>query len=66
GNYNLAIGDFNRAIDIKPKYADAYKNRGIAYNSLGNHNQAIEDFKIASRLGNKASQDFLRRQGINW
>ena len=66
GNYKQAIGDFDRAIEINPKYAQAYYNRGAASESLGNHKQAIEDLKIASRLGNKASQDFLRRQGIQW
>ena len=61
GNYKQAIGDFDRAVEIKPRYAEAYYNRGAAYGNLGNHKQAIEDMKIASKLGNKASQDFLRR-----
>jgi len=36
------------------------------YGKLGNYKQAIEDLKIASRLGNKVSQDFLRKQEIDW
>ena len=65
GNYALAIGDFDRAIEIKPTFAEAYYNRGIAYNNLGDQNKAIENFEIASKLGSKASQDFLRKQGID-
>lgn len=31
GLYDRAISDFNRAIEIDPKHADAYNNRGNAY-----------------------------------
>ena len=34
--------------------------------AIGNYKQAIEDLKIASKLGNKASQDFLKKHGIDW
>ncbi|MGZ3614108.1 MAG: tetratricopeptide repeat protein, partial [Syntrophales bacterium] len=64
--YKQAIGDYDKAIELNPTYAEAYNNRGTAYWSLGNLRKAIEDLKIASKLGSKASQDFLRMQGINW
>jgi protein O-mannosyl-transferase len=44
GNYGQAIEDCSRAIEIKPRYAEAYGNRGNAHNKLGNYKQAIEDF----------------------
>jgi hypothetical protein len=44
----------------------AYLNRGLAYGSLGNSQQALEDWKTAARLGLKSVQDILRSQGINW
>ena len=50
GNYRQAIEDYSRAIEIKPGYADAYNNRGIAYNSLGNYRQAIEDYNRAIEI----------------
>ena len=28
---NMAIEDYNKAIRLKPDYADAYNNRGIVY-----------------------------------
>ena len=40
---------YNRAIEIKPDYAEAYYNRGNAYNGLGNYKQAIEDLKQGDR-----------------
>jgi tetratricopeptide (TPR) repeat protein len=58
--------DFDKAIEIKPLFAEAYYNRGIAYNSLGNYNQSIADLQMAAKLGNKVSRDSLRRQGIHW
>ena len=33
GAYDLAIADFNKALEIKPKYAKAWYNRGNAYAS---------------------------------
>jgi len=62
----LAIADFDRAIAINPLFAAAYYNRGIAHGKLGDYNQAIGDLKTASKLGNKVSQDFLGKQGIDW
>ena len=50
GNYKQAIEDLNRAIEIKPRLAEAYNNRGIAYNGLGNYKQAIEDLNRAIEI----------------
>jgi len=33
GLYDRAISDFNKAIEIDPKHAKAYNNRGNAYNN---------------------------------
>ena len=30
GDYHRALVDFNMAIDLKPDYANAYSNRGMA------------------------------------
>ncbi|MFN6474079.1 MAG: TPR end-of-group domain-containing protein, partial [Nostoc sp. SerVER01] len=35
---------------LKPNYADAYINRGVAYYSQGNYTQAIADFNQALKL----------------
>lgn len=42
--HQLAIEDYNKAIAIKPDYADAYINRGIAYSGLGKHETAVENY----------------------
>lgn len=43
-NYQLALMDYNKAIEINHKYADAYNNRGDIYYILGNYQMAIKDF----------------------
>ena len=35
GIYEDSLADFNRAIELKPEYKDAYHNRGLAYSDLG-------------------------------
>ena len=50
GQYQLAIEDFNKAISLKPDYANAYYNRGIAYVKLGQYQLAIEDYNKAISL----------------
>jgi FOG: TPR repeat len=50
GNYRQTIEDLNRAIKIKPGFADAYSNRGVAYAGFGNYRQAIEDFNGAIKI----------------
>jgi Flp pilus assembly protein TadD len=51
GQYDKAISDFNRAIEINPRNATVYENRGIAYESLGDKEKACSDWKRACQLG---------------
>ncbi|MCX5815905.1 MAG: tetratricopeptide repeat protein [Proteobacteria bacterium] len=45
-----AIDYLNKTIRLKPDYADAYYNRGVAYTKLGQYQQAIKDYDEAIRL----------------
>jgi tetratricopeptide (TPR) repeat protein len=42
---DLAIIDFDKAIQLNPDLALAYNNRGIAYPDNGKAGNAIADFK---------------------
>jgi tetratricopeptide (TPR) repeat protein len=47
GDYDKAIADYTRAIEIDPRDAVAYENRGIAYTSKGDIDRAVADFTQA-------------------
>ena len=47
GEIDNAIGDFNKAIELVPYYADPYYNRGTAYLDLNEIDKAIEDLNTA-------------------
>ena len=44
------IADFDEAIRLKPDYAEAYNNRGIAKNNLQQNEDAIVDYDKALRF----------------
>ena len=44
------IADYNRAIEIDPKYASAYNNRGLAKNEKGDVDGAVADYNLAIQL----------------
>jgi len=44
GDYEGAIGDFDRAASLEPGNAMAYSMRAFAYNAKGDCDRAIEDF----------------------
>ena len=50
GNYNGAVTDYDKAIQLKPDYAKAYHNRGYTKVTLGQYSAAIADFDKAIRF----------------
>ena len=53
--FDLALADFPKAIEIDPSDARAYHNRGLIYQAQGQHNQAIQDFSKAISIMPAAS-----------
>ena len=41
------IDNYTKCLKIDPNYVPAYVNRGLTYQQLGNHNDAIADYTIA-------------------
>ena len=50
GNYNRAIQDSTRAIELEPSFSHAYQSRGVAYWHQGNYNRATQDFNKVIEL----------------
>ena len=55
------IEDFTEAIEINPKYANAYNNRGAAKISLSDFKGAIEDFTKAIEINPKFVNAYFSR-----
>ncbi len=56
-----AIGDFDKAIALKPDFAAAYNNRGAAYLKAGRLDEAIRDFSRAIELQPDYADAFANR-----
>ena len=50
GEYQLAIRDYSRAIELNPDDAAAHNNRGIAYRNIEEYQAAIRDYSRAIEL----------------
>lgn len=50
GNYDGAIKDYDKAIEIDPNNSNALNNRGYTYNVIGDYETAIKDFERAISL----------------
>ena len=60
GQYDKAISDYSKAIEINPKYAKAYNNRGIAHAIRGQYEKTISDYNKAIEINPRyASRLFL-------
>jgi tetratricopeptide (TPR) repeat protein len=50
GRSREAIGEFNRALQMKPDFAEAFNERGLAHASLGQYDAADANFEKAVEL----------------
>ncbi|MCX6761936.1 MAG: tetratricopeptide repeat protein [Candidatus Moranbacteria bacterium] len=55
-DYDQAILEFKKAIEINPRYADAYHNMANTYEALGKTNEAIANYQKALELNPKLWQ----------
>ena len=54
-NFNDAINEFNKAINLNPNYVDAYGDRGASKANIGEYEAAIIDYQKAEELGMNTS-----------
>jgi tetratricopeptide (TPR) repeat protein len=65
GRYEEAITDLNEAILLKPGYAEAFYQRGVAHHNLadqnGDYREAIEDYTNAIQAKPEYAEAFYQR-----
>ena len=63
-DYERAIDDCNKVIELEPANAEAYAKRGRAYNSLKNYGRALKDINHAIQLNPNIAEAYLYRSFI--
>ena len=59
--YEEAIADFEKAVELKPDYADAYFNLGRIYYIMHDEDKACENYQLAAKYGRPNLEDYLKR-----
>ena len=65
GDFNAAIADYTKAIELNPKFDLAYNNRGMAYHALGKYNEALAEYNKSTELNPKDASPYNSR-GITY
>ena len=61
GDYRGAINDYTKAIELKPNFATAYNNRGLAKILMGQKDSGCLDLSKAGELGNTEAYETIRQ-----
>lgn len=61
GDYDDAIQDYDRAIQLKPDYAEAFNGRGLAFYGKKEYDRAIQDYTQAIRTKPDYAEAFDNR-----
>ncbi len=51
GRPDAALAEFDRALELNPRYVDAHLNRAVTLNDLGRYEEATQAFAAAQGLG---------------
>jgi len=61
GDYKGAIQDYNKSIELDPKFALPYNERGIAKKNLGDYKGAVQDYNKAIELNPNYANAYYNR-----
>jgi tetratricopeptide (TPR) repeat protein len=66
GNYEEAIREYDKAIEVNPSYTVAYYNRSVAYTKTGQYDRAINDCNKVLQLDPKHANSYYTRGVSYW
>lgn len=61
GEYDLALADYSKVIELNPKSANSYLSRGLSYYYKESYNQAISDYNKGIELAPNESMAYFNR-----
>ena len=61
GKLDLAIKDFDKAIELNPEFAEAYNNLGNTYDDKGDFDKAIVNFNTAIKFKSDFVEAYVNR-----
>jgi tetratricopeptide (TPR) repeat protein len=67
GENDRAVADLNKAIELNPKFANAYYNRGRVWEKKGDKQRAVADNReyLAIHPSDQDAKDALKRLGAS-
>lgn len=66
GDHQSGLEMYNKALKLKPDYADAFYNRGLTYFYLKNYQAALNDYDAAIRYSPNLAVAWHNRAGTNF
>jgi tetratricopeptide (TPR) repeat protein len=60
-DFEGAVLDYTKALELKPNYGRAYYNRALAYFHLGNEKNGCNDLNTALRLGYHSAGGMIKK-----
>lgn len=63
GEYDLAIANYNKVIQLNPKSSESYLSRGLSYFNKKSYEQAVSDYNKAIELDPKEPIAYFNRAG---
>ena len=66
GARDTAVGDYDEAIRLDPRYASAFNNRGSVWLSTGKYDHAADDYDEAIRLNPQCASAYTNRGFIHY
>ncbi|TRO56060.1 ATP-binding protein, partial [Streptomyces sp. IB201691-2A2] len=61
GQYEAALTDYNRSLEISPQVARAYCGRGVTYRLVNRYDQALADLSHAIEIDPQVAASFVER-----
>lgn len=65
-DYRASLNDFQKVMELDPSLASPYAGKGYVYEKMGRMRDAVENYKIAARMGDKDVQTYLKQKDIPW